>query len=307
MAEARRRCELIASTQYGLITRGQALAEGLSERAIARLLSGGSWSLVQPGVYAINGAPGSWLRDVMAAVLSGGSDTAASHRTAAALWECPGFPQDIVEVTSLRALRRRGVTTHRTTRLDRAEIRRRESIAVTDPERTLINLGAVVDRDSVEVALDYFLAKRLTTLERIDDRLEKLNGPGWRGTKKVRALVDMREPHDGCGESPLETKLFQVLRKGRIPLPERQVVIRDGNRFVGRVDFAYPQIRLIVEAQSYKHHSSRKAWTRDVMRRRELHLLGWRVLEVTWHDVTIGREDFLRKLRKLLGKASLFD
>jgi len=243
----------------------------------------------------------------MAAVLSGGNETAASHRTAAALWECPSCPATTIEVTSLRQLRRNGVKAHQTSRLERSEIRRRPSIPVTDPERTLIDLAAVVDRDSVEVALDHLLSNRFTTVDRIERRLRVLDGPGWRGTRKVRSLLELRRPEDGIAESPLETKLFQVLRRGRVRLPQRQVVITDGTKFVGRVDLAYPEPRLILEAQSFKHHSSRKAWTKDVMKRRDLHILGWRVLEVTWHDVTEGRMEFLRKLRKLLGENSFFD
>jgi very-short-patch-repair endonuclease len=213
----------------------------------------------------------------------------------------------MIEITSLRTLERQAVVVHRTTRLERNEIRRRSSIAVTDPERTLVDLGAVVPRDSVELALDHFLANRLTTSARIEERLSALHGSGWRGKKKLRSLLEARRPKERSAESALETKLFQVLRAERLPLPERQVVIRDGNSFIGRVDLAYPAAKLVLEAQSYQHHSSRKAWTADVIRRRDLHVLGWRVVEVTWDDVTVGRREFVSQLRMLLDELSLFD
>ena len=194
---------------------------------------------------------------------------------------------------------------HRTTQLGRHEIRRRSAIPVTDPERTLIDLGGVASCEAVEAALDHLLATRLTTLVRIRDRLEELTGPGWRGTKILGALVDERSPGDGYGESLLETKLYRVLRSAGLPLPQRQVTIIDGDRFIGRVDMAYPDRRLILEAQSFKHHSSRQAWTADLIKRRDLHVLGWRVIEVTWHDVTDGRSGFVTKMRKVLGQLSL--
>jgi very-short-patch-repair endonuclease len=307
MGEARRRSEGMAATQFGVVARPQAIASGLSERAIGRLLANGSWASIHPSTYVVNGAPTSWHRDVIAAVLSAHPDGAASHRTAAALWGCPTFTQDTIEITSLRTLERRGVVVHRTTQLERNEVRRRSSIAVTDPERTLIDLGAVVPRDSVELALDHFLANRLTTLARIEDRLSALHGSGWRGKKKLRSLLEARRPEERSAESALETKLFQVLRGERLALPERQVVICDGSNFIGRVDLAYPAAKLVLEAQSYQHHSSRRAWTADVIRRRDLHVLGWRVVEVTWHDVTVGRREFVSKLRALLNELSLFD
>lgn len=228
----------------------------------------------------------------------------ASHRTAARLWDCPGIRPE-VEITSTRALRRRGVEVHRTTRLGPHEIRHRFSIPVTDPERTLVDLSAVAPREIAEAALDHLLAQRLTTVERIKGRIAELDGPGWRGTKHLNALIEERSACGGPAESMLETKLYRLLRAARLPLPQRQVSIFDGKRFIGRVDLAYPDRRLILEAQSYRHHSSRRAWTRDVHRRRDLQLLGWRVIEVTWHDVTAGRKEFVEKLRRLLGEMSL--
>ncbi len=304
MKDALRRCEEAAANQYGVISRRQALSLGLSERGIARLLGSGAWSLVHPNTYAINGAPWSWHRDVLAAVLSGG--VGASHRTAAALWDCPTFAPDNVEITATKQLRRKGVHVHQTMSLATTELRRRNRIPVTDPERTLIDLGAVVGRDRVEVALDHFLAKQLTTLSRIARRIEVLHGPGWRGTKKLKHLLALRNGHRGSGESPLETKFFQLLRAARLPLPERQVVIKDGDRFIGRVDLAYVEARLIIEVQGYAFHSSRQAWTHDVLRRRELHVLGWRVVEVTEHDLTEGRVAFIKQLKRLLDELSLF-
>src|SRR5687767_15182465 len=141
MGEAKLCSERLAASQFGVVARHQAIAAGLSERAIGRLLANGSWARIHPRTYVVNGAPPSWHQDVIAAVLSAHPDGAASHRTAAALWACPTFTEDAVEITSLRTLERRGVAVHRTTRLDHREIRRRSSIAVTDPERTLLDLG----------------------------------------------------------------------------------------------------------------------------------------------------------------------
>src|SRR5688572_437884 len=98
MGEARRRSEEIAARQFGVVARYQALATGLSPRAIGRLISNGAWAVTHPGIYVVSGAPGSWHRDVIAAVLSAHPDGVASHRTAAALWGCPTFTQDTIEI-----------------------------------------------------------------------------------------------------------------------------------------------------------------------------------------------------------------
>lgn len=304
MENPRIRSEDAATRQHGVITRAQALEFGLSARSIDRLVKAGAWHRAQTATYVVNGAPATWLQAVAAAVLSGAPDAVASHRTAARLWDCPDI-SPAIEITSTRALRRRGVIVHRTSRLGAHEIRQRASIPVTDPERTLVDLSAVASRELAEAALDHLLAQRLTTLERIKGRIVELEGPGRRGTKHLTALLDERSPREGSAESMLETKLYRLLRAAKLPLPQRQVAIFDGKRPVGRVDLAYPDRLLIIEAQSYRHHSSRQAWTKDVQRRRDLHLLGWRVIEVTWHDVTAGRAEFMEKMRRLLGEMSL--
>ena len=50
------------------------------------------------------------------------------------------------------------------------------------------------------------------------------------------------------------------------------------------VDFAYPDIKLAIEAEGYRWHSSRARWERDLERRNELTALGWRVIHVTWAE-----------------------
>ena len=304
MGNPRTRSEEAAARQHGVITRAQALELGLSARSIDRLVEAGAWRRAHTATYVIKGAPATWLQAVAAAVLSGAPDAVASHRTAARLWDCPGI-RPVVEITSTRAIRRQGVEVHRTIRLEAHEVRHRVSIPVTDPERTLVDLSAVASREIAEAALDHLLAQRFTTVERIKGRVAELDGPGWRGTKHLKALLEERSQCDGSAESMLETKLFQLLRSASLPLPQRQVRIFDGGHFIGRVDLAYPHARLVLEAQSYTHHASRASWTKDINRRRDLHLLGWRVIEVTWHDVTEGRKDFVEKLRRLLGEMSL--
>lgn len=60
-----------------------------------------------------------------------------------------------------------------------------------------------------------------------------------------------------------------------------------------RVDFAYPEIKLAIEADSVRHHTGREAVQRDVEQRRELISLGWTVVVITDQDLR-HRRDRLR-------------
>ncbi len=52
-------------------------------------------------------------------------------------------------------------------------------------------------------------------------------------------------------------------------------------RFVTRVDFAYPDRMLIVEADGYKTHGGRKGWVNDSSKRNRVTGAGWRVIVAT--------------------------
>ena len=52
------------------------------------------------------------------------------------------------------------------------------------------------------------------------------------------------------------------------------------------VDFLWREHRLIVEVDGYAFHSSRRSFERDRRRDRELQAAGYRVLRLTWRELT---------------------
>lgn len=73
----------------------------------------------------------------------------------------------------------------------------------------------------------------------------------------------------------METLLFSVLRRARLPLPVPQLWIdtRGGRR---RLDYAYPQLKLALEVDSYAFHDfGRQGFDDDRARDTELAEAGW--------------------------------
>src|SRR4051812_12782335 len=62
----------LAVGQYGLISRSQARARDIPRGVITRRLAAGRWIEERPGVYAMAGAPNSYERQLLAAVLFDG-------------------------------------------------------------------------------------------------------------------------------------------------------------------------------------------------------------------------------------------
>lgn len=291
----------VAGRQHGVLSRAQALSCGLSPSSIGRRVASGRFEVILPGVYGVLGAPRSWHQQVMAACLWGGEGAVASHRTAGALWSLDGIPPDIVEISTPRRLRSQIVLLHQS-RLTPRDATAIGCISVTRATRTLIDLGAVVEREAVEVALDDALRRRLISLRQLRIRLEHLGGKGRRGAGVVRALLEERDPRKAPAESVLEARLIRVLRRAHLPEPSRQFEVREKGKLLARVDLAYPDLHLAIEADGYRYHSGRAAWQRDLERRNRLTSRGWRVIHVTWADISSGGKEIVTEIRRALGE-----
>jgi very-short-patch-repair endonuclease len=76
-------------------------------------------------------------------------------------------------------------------------------------------------------------------------------------------------------------------------------VINNGAQFVARVDFAWPDMKIAVEAVGRKHHEGR--WERDMARHNALTSCGWIVIYVTWEDLHVRPRETLMSIARALG------
>ncbi|MDQ3953605.1 MAG: endonuclease domain-containing protein [Actinomycetota bacterium] len=121
----------------------------------------------------------------------------------------------------------------------------------------------------------------------------------------MKRLLAERGDEPAPAESRLERKLWGLIVRSGLPRPVRQHRVCDGRGFVARVDLAYPEVLLAVEADGYRWHSGRRAWSRDLARRNRLTSLGWRVLHVTHYDVTESPDDVVEQIRLALADRTL--
>ncbi|MFA5883665.1 MAG: type IV toxin-antitoxin system AbiEi family antitoxin domain-containing protein [Acidimicrobiia bacterium] len=275
----------LAGRQYGCFTRAQCRAIGISASTVDRRVASHEWVTVDHGVYRTALTPTSWHQRVLAACLAG--PAVASHRCAAALQEAPGFDTTLVEVTARRHRRRTStdVTWHESHHLDDHDVEMIDGIPATKAVRTLIDLGSVLDERGLTLVLDDFLRRRLVTVGAVVRRLEEL-GPRRRGSSRVRRVLDRRAVGDPVPESVLESELALLVREFGLPAPQRQVVVHDDDDgFVGRLDFAYSDLKIDIEVDGTRWHSSPDAQRRDADRDTRLQRLGWVVLRFDAADI----------------------
>ena len=152
------------------------------------------------------------------------------------------------------------------------------------------------------------LRLRLTTLARLQRLLDHAGGKGRRGSKLLRSLLDLVD--DRPVESVIELKLLGLLRRTKLPSPVTQFNVTENGQVIARVDFAYPEIRLAIEADGYRYHGARNAWERDLKRRNALTARGWHVIHVTWDDIAHRPTEVVKQIRRaienLTGTATFF-
>lgn len=277
----------LAAAQHGLIARGQALDRGLTPGQIDGRVRQGRWELAGRGVYRIPGSVATWQQRVMAAVLATGAPAAASRRTAAALWRLPGFEPGAVEVTQVRgpSARNPGRGLHDSKFLPPHQVRMVDGIPVWCPERTLLDLCGCVHPQRAERALDNALAMELTTIERVGLMLAETGVRGRPGTALLRRILGVRAADYVPPASELEALLLSVLATAGLPEPERQAWVGGTQAPIGRVDFVYRDARLVIEADSRRHHSSWLDVEADHRRDLLLRAPGWEPMRVTWHQL----------------------
>jgi hypothetical protein len=211
-----------------------------------------------------------------------GSRAVLSHETAARLLGIPLFDDDGTDrVTVPRARHGRGVPGWLVHRADVPEldVAGRQGLRCTGAVRTLADLARVLPHTAAVCALDSALREGIVSVS----DLQPLRGTTGRGARLVRSAVAACDPRSG---SVLESLLRVLLAQAGIPAPLTQYRVLDHGEEVARVDFCWPAVRLVVEADGYAFHSSRDDYRRDRRRMNELERLGWRVLRFSWEDVT---------------------
>lgn len=201
--------------------------------------------------------------------------------SAAVLWGVHlAGPADDVEVTlpaGTHMVRVEGVRARRAA-LPETDVRRRRGVSVTAPAVTALRLASVLDPDAAVVAVDRLIAAGVVDLETVRRRAALARGAGSARARTVASLAD------GLAESPQETRVRLVIGRSRLPPPVAQFRVLHDGRFVARVDFAWPALKVAVEYDGL-WHAEPGQFARDRRRLNALREAGWSVVFVTAADL----------------------
>lgn len=269
----------LAAAQYGVVSRAQLLAAGISSAAIETRLRGHRLHAIHRGVYVVGHTALVPLARELAAVLACGPDAALSHRSAASLWQVLEAEDGPIDVTVPRSNRRRpGLRVHRSRVLRREDLRTVRGVPVTSPARTLLDLAEVARDRELERAVDEAIVRRLISRAALAAAVDGANG--HRGTGRLRRLL-ARGEEPAFTRSQAEERFLALVRSAGLPAPEVNVQV------AGQlVDFLWRDRRVVVEIDGYRFHSSPAAFERDRLRDAELSASGFRVIRITWRQLS---------------------
>jgi very-short-patch-repair endonuclease len=270
----------LAAAQHGVVTRAQLLAAGVAPGRINRRLRDGRLVAVHAGVFRVGLQSGPRAAE-LAAVLACGRGAVLSHGSAAALWllappSGPGDGSVHVTLPAAARVRRPGIIVHRHP-LDADEVAVRDGVPVTGVARTLLDFGTVASPRALEQAMaraEREHPREFAGLPRLLERRAR-----HAGAPPVLALL-RPEARRVLTESELEDRFLFRVRRARLPEP-----VGNAPLLGYRVDFLWPDFRVIAELDGYAWHGSRRAFRADRDRDRRLSAAGYRILRVTWEDL----------------------
>jgi predicted transcriptional regulator of viral defense system len=287
----------LAARQHGVVASRQLRALGLDRYAIRYRVRIGRLHRIHEGVFSVGHPSVNALSRCIAAVLSCGPDTVASHRTAAWLWRIRDTARSGIEVTVPRWIRRAAPIECHTSRVPADERAVVDGIPVTSVPRTLLDLAAVLQPHQLERAIDQAEVLRLTDPLSLPQLLERY--PGRRGAATLRTALASANLGLGITRSELEERFLRLVTKARLPRPELNAALQIANRWI-EVDCLWRAQRGAVELNGRSVHGTRAAFERDRARDRRLQAEGWAAARITWRQLERDAPELEADLRTLL-------
>jgi very-short-patch-repair endonuclease len=171
---------------------------------------------------------------------------------------------------------------------------------ITTPPRTIIDLAKVLGAKRLERVIDNALARGIVDFAELLTLYLALTRQGKTGMRKLQEILAERADDNRIPDTVIETKLFELLVSTGIRTPEKQFHAPWLEPIDGRVDFAYPAKRIVIEADSRRWHALYEAF--EVDRRRDIaaQLAGWIVLRITWKMITEDPGFVINSVREAL-------
>lgn len=301
----------------GVLLRSEALAAGIDDKALRRLIRTGALVRIRQGAYALqpmwDQADGVRRQELLtiAVLRQYGDHVALSHASAVVAYGMPTWGLDLsdVHLTHLEGGGRKTskIVHHHGTCLVN-DMSRWRGGWITSPTRTVLDVAMTARPEAAVVVASELLRQELTTMPAIVQLdATRAKWPHSLGTHVVIHLADGR--YESVGEAR-SAYFFWAWGLPR-PIPQWRVYRLNGS-LLARVDFAWPKYRLFCEFDGrikYTRLRREDETIEDVVMREKkreemIHeLTGWRMIRITWADLA-NPEATVARIRRLMALAA---
>lgn len=293
-----------AAGQGGIVSLAQLRTEGLTSRQVGHACEVGRLTNVARGVYQLGRSTPDHTARRWIAHLRLGPDSTVSHHTAAQLLglEPPGT--DTLHFTCPGNRRApEGARVHVSRTVRQQDIWRRQGLRVTSGSRTLLDEATLLDPDRLAVMLVQALAKRLTSIPRLEQLLDHSTGHHGSGRLADAVAAERDDPGAGRTHAEMEAMFLPMLRA----LPDLPPYVRNEPLHLGPDELVVPDVwfpgpRVWLELDSRTWHEQRRTMDADRRKDQRAVALGCIPFRVTWrhlvHEWPAVAADLLLALRR---------
>jgi len=277
-------------------------ASGLTRVQWNRAIATEIAELQHRNVLRFYGAPITREMRIEAAVLAAGPDALGSHRSSALMWGVDRPTDDPIDVMlpgRTRRARLTGVVVHRPRDMKQLRPVWRREIRVTDPLRTLVDLGAV-DPAGVYPALVTMVVSGLVTPAAVRAAAVRHSQHGRHGVVALRKALERWSIDERPADSDLEVLMAEILRRFNLPRAEFHAHLGGYE-----VDFWIVGSNVVIECEGWSTHGlDHDQFEFDRVREADLLAVGYVTIPVTWRQMVATPRAVARRIEATLAKWS---
>ena len=274
----------LAASRHGVFRQSEAAERSITGRQIRAAIRNGFVSEVFPRVFRFGGYPKTWEQRALAATLIR-PNAFLSHASAARQHGLTAFAaasEDHIHITYPRGrfAEVEGIVVHRWREPSGYDVTNVGQVRCWSLPACLVQLGVHHDLEVVRDATLEALGRGMDP-RWMEQTWRRMNRPGVTGLKVLLEALALPEMQGVPVESVLELVVERFAADAGLPNLERQIRVETSTgRW--RIDGGLRDVKLGLEATSFKHHFGFAAEQSDSKRHLSLAAEGWQIEYITW-------------------------
>ena len=256
------------------------------------------------------GSPPTDVQRRWVAVLAVGPDAVLSFESAARLHHLSGVAASgptVVTVPHSGWQRLPDVVVHQISDVACDHVTVVDGFSCTTVPRTIVDLAAIWPLGRLRIVVENAVTARSVTEGDVGTCLRSVARRGKPGVRRLATVLDDRAPGEPPPASVLERSFVVLIGRSSLDQPRRQYPLPRTDGVRGLVDFAWPEVRLIVEVDGRRWHQRIADMKRDRDRDLQAAARGWQVLRLLFEHVEHAPEETMRELvAAFRARAALF-